>query len=358
MQTDANKTRALLTEHYLKYPKLEIRDIFKYLYQSSFGCEHLVSSEEDAVLYIEKEYAEAKKTDAPSEDKLDGEYSRVHLSHLNGGLSPKTLAKIFCLSSQNEKEGREELLKKLHVARELVKEGGLPFTLEDFDRELGVWRDSGYGAVHHSEAFRFCYSPSYRVVANKYIWLLPVLSLIDRGLCYSSLIIAVDGGSASGKTTLAGVLEKIYGCAVFHMDDFFLRPEMRTGERLAEVGGNVDRERFFEEVLKPLSENREVTFSAFDCSSQKLSSPIMVAPNRLTVIEGAYSMHPMLAPYYDFSVFLDIGSEYQRERILKRNSQMLAQRFFDEWIPLEQKYFSVMKIKEKCTVCISVEKTD
>jgi D-alanyl-D-alanine carboxypeptidase len=50
------KTRLMLLEHYHKYPKLQIQDLFKFIYQSSFGCEHLVSSLEKATLYIAKEY--------------------------------------------------------------------------------------------------------------------------------------------------------------------------------------------------------------------------------------------------------------------------------------------------------------
>ena len=60
------------------------------------------------------------------------------------------------------------------------------------------------------------------------------------------VIVAIDGKCTSGKTTLAGRLAEIYDCNVFHMDDFFLRPEQRTAERFAEVGGNVDYERFQE----------------------------------------------------------------------------------------------------------------
>lgn len=37
------------------------------------------------------------------------------------------------------------------------------------------------------------------------------------------------------------------------MDDFFLRIEQRTPERMTEVGGNVDYERFLETVLFPVS---------------------------------------------------------------------------------------------------------
>ena len=65
-------------------------------------------------------------------------------------------------------------------------------------------------------------------------------------------------------------------------------------------------------------------------------------------------MHPDLAPYYDFGVFLDIGEKYQRKRIIKRNTPEFAERFFSEWIPLETKYFSELNVKERCTLTIPI----
>ena len=36
-------TRAFLLFHVSAYPKAELSDLFKALYQSAFGCEHLVA---------------------------------------------------------------------------------------------------------------------------------------------------------------------------------------------------------------------------------------------------------------------------------------------------------------------------
>ena len=140
------------------------------------------------------------------------------------------------------------------------------------------------------------------------------------------------------------------------MDDFFLRPEQRTPERFAEIGGNVDRERFAEEVLSSLTQNETVTYRPFLCSKQILGDPITVAPGRLTVIEGAYSTHPALGRYYDLCIFLDIAPEYQKERILKRNSPMFAERFFTEWIPLENRYFSGFDIKSGADITVKIDR--
>lgn len=90
---------------------------------------------------------------------------------------------------------------------------------------------------------------------------------------------------------------------VFHMDDFFLRPEQRTEARFAQPGGNVDRERFLEEVLIPLREGRPVDYRRFDCATFTIAPPQRIKAGTLNIVEGAYSMHPDLAPYYDLSGF-------------------------------------------------------
>ena len=348
------KTRELLIKHCKTHPELKINDIFKYIFQSSFGCEHSVSDERSALEYIKREYEALIHVAHPLVESLDGEYSRVHLSCLNDGLSPDTLAKMFCLSAKNEPIGKTTLERKLRVAKELVEKGELPFDSGSFKKSVEEWQRMGYPAIHHSNEYREKYRPAYRVIDNRYADLLPILTEIDNRSRKGSLIMAIEGGSASGKTTLADILRQIYDCNVFHMDDFFLRPEQRTPARFAEVGGNVDRERFYDEVLKPLLKNEAVRYRPYDCSAQTLKEQITVYPKKLTVIEGAYSMHTAFGKYYDLSVFLDITPEHQRKRILLRNSPQLATRFFGEWIPFENEYFSATDIKKRTDLVMPV----
>ena len=60
---------------------------------------------------------------------------------------------------------------------------------------------------------------------------------------------AIDGRCGSGKSTLAGLAAHRLGCPLFHMDDFFLPPALRTPERYAASGGNVHYERVEAELL-------------------------------------------------------------------------------------------------------------
>lgn len=167
-----------------------------------------------------------------------------------------------------------------------------------------------------------------------------------------TIIVAIDGRCASGKTTLSGFLETEYGCNVFHMDDYFLRPEQRTGERLAAPGENVDHERFLEEILIPLRNNGDVLMRRYNCSTRCLESPVRVPRKRLNIVEGAYSLHPALFEYYDLTAFYDVDAGVQKDRIMKRNTDESAAGFFSLWIPLEEKYFRELHIKERAELLI------
>ena len=342
------KIKAALVCHCKRYPKLQIRDMFKYIYQSSFGCEHMISSPEAVEDYIRKETEQYVSVAEEVIEPLDGDYCRVHLDVIREGPSASTLAKLFYLSADHVEDGKERLLEKLSVLSEAAKEGVLSFGIEEVTAAMKEWCEAGYPACHHSEKFREAYTPAYRLIKKEYAMFLPLFQRIDCMLREGPVTLAIEGGSASGKTTLGKLLAQVYGCTVFHMDDFFLRPEQRTKERFAEPGGNVDRERFLEEVLLPLHRREPVAYRRFDCGTFTLEAPVLVTPSKLTVIEGAYSMHPELSEYYNLSVFLEISPELQRKRIEKRNTPELAKRFFTEWIPMEQRYFTELKVKERC----------
>ena len=124
MKQETNERAARLTEHCRAYPRLQMQDIFKYIFQSTFGCEHMVSDGEAVLEYIKREYATVPK-DAPAlTEPLDGNYGRVWLSWLNRGLSPTTLARLFCLSARKEEGDLDE---RLEAVRRLINGGAFPF---------------------------------------------------------------------------------------------------------------------------------------------------------------------------------------------------------------------------------------
>lgn len=167
------------------------------------------------------------------------------------------------------------------------------------------------------------------------------------------VLVAIDGRCASGKTTLAECLKQHLSCEVVHMDDFFLRPEQRTEERLLVPGGNVDAERFLTEVIKPLLSGKDVVYRPYDCHTKSFKEPVFLPyrKQKTVLIEGAYSCRPDLWDFYDLRIFLTIDQETQRQRIAARNGIEAAKQFAKRWIPLEEQYFQAYEIKERCDLC-------
>ncbi len=135
------------------------------------------------------------------------------------------------------------------------------------------------------------------------------------------ILVAIDGRCGSGKTTLGEYLKGQFDCNLFHMDDFFLRMEQRTPDRMKETGGNVDYERFYETVLIPV---------------QKKES----------VIEGSYSLHPYFGKPYQLKIFMNIASDVQLANIRKRNGEEKAKEFQEKWIPKEEAYFEKFHVQD------------
>ncbi len=183
-----------------------------------------------------------------------------------------------------------------------------------------------------------------------------IIESIDRLLKKDKiLIIAIDGNSGSGKSTLASYLSANYDCNIFHMDNFFLRPEQKTTERLQEIGGNIDYLRFKDEVLTNIKENSEFVYQIYDCSLEALTEYIKVFPKKLNIVEGVYSIHPLLEPFYDFKIFLISDATIQVKRILSRSNEIMLKRFVGEWIPLENEYFEKLDIAKKCDLVIRTD---
>lgn len=181
-----------------------------------------------------------------------------------------------------------------------------------------------------------------------------VSAVLQKIRCFPKepFLIAVDGRCGAGKTTLAEGLQKKTGCKVIHMDHFFLRPQQRSEERLRKPGGNVDYERFLEEVMLPLSQGRNVCYRIYDCKTGTLSDSVSVEAGGMVIVEGSYSCHPCLWDFYDFRIFMDVEKEEQLHRIGLRNGEEALARFQELWIPLEEQYFAACQIQERCDFCI------
>lgn len=357
----------ILCSHLARYPQMELVDAVKLLFQSEFGGGHMIANPAKSLAWIRQEWANQPAGMAPERDAagrseqmpygqtasvleaIGGGICRLYLSALEEGFLPETLNQMFVQTADRKIGRRERFEQKLEALVKGCEQGIFPFDPAGVRAYLDAYRAQGYPPVSHSSAYRDAYHPAYRVVAECYARYYPVFLAIDRALVAAEgrqVVVAVDGMCGSGKSTLGRLLAEVYDCNLLHMDDFFLRPEQRTEARLAETGGNVDYERFQEEVLAHLADPGGFSYQVFDCSVRRLGRVVRVPYKQLNIIEGAYSQHPYFGDVYDLRFYYGIDPQEQESRILKRNGPAMLERFRNEWIPMEMKYLETYQIKE------------
>jgi len=361
VKTSEMSIKEILVKQYYLYPKMQIQDMIKLIHQNEFAGGHLIESEEDSLQRLQEEWRCLEQLSPDRKiyndvfESIGNNLCRLHLAalkHCNSikhySISLSTINRFFISTANSIQGSVESFEKKLDELRQCCKEGQLPYSLEELDACLSSYKKKGYPPISHSEIYRAAYFPAYRVVGSEYRDFFELFCKIDSLMREKDRVnVAIDGNCGAGKTTLASLIANIYECNIFHMDDFFLTPELKTEERLKEVGGNVDYVRFKHEVIDGLNSGREFQYRKYDCKSMTFQQPISVTPKKLNIIEGSYSMHPTLINNYDLKIFLNINEKEQISRILKRNGAFMLKRFIHEWIPMENRYFKGFNIKEQ-----------
>ena len=177
--TNFTDIRDFLRAHCARYPELALQDVFKALYQSAFGCEHLIADPSAAADYIRAEAARSGDRISELVELLSGDYCRVHLGILQDGLNAETFARLFALSARHEECGREKLEAMLTALQTMADAGELPFSAQETAEAVERWRKDGFPPLHHSEIFRQNYAPAYRVLRRDFARALPLFARID-----------------------------------------------------------------------------------------------------------------------------------------------------------------------------------
>lgn len=335
-----DELKCILAEMPQKYPRAALCDYIKLIYQNEFGCGHLIFKEDTFRQQLAEEAAQAHPARYAAEPIGNG-YARLYLQNARAlGLSCGTIAAMALHSAKAGRGTQARFRAKLSLLPQLCAAGTLPFPVSDCHRQLQAYQNQGCPPLHHSEDYRRAYAPAYRVVCAHDTQYLALFAAIDRALASAAapVLVGIDGPCASGKSTLAEWLRQYYDCNVFHTDDFFLRSEQRTAARLSTPGGNMDRERLEDEVLRPLHQKKFVCYRPYSCKTQSVAPGSAVPFRRLNIVEGSYALHPDLRHYYTIKAVLSVPASLQWQRLTRRESTASLERFRTRWIPLEQAY--------------------
>ena len=324
---------ALLRAHHARYPLMQAQDCVKLLYQSEFGPMHLGENTEMLMNSIAEEWKAVPETALPLEpERIGGDLCRFPLRpsafgpeavRLLAGLMQQTM-----LHCQGNPERLRERMEQLRVTEPELHQW-LSETAWDYT-----------SPVRHSARFRAAYQPHYRLLRREYAGYFSILLRIAQEMQKKRpLLIAIDGCCGSGKTQLAALLQALFPCRVFHTDHYYLPIAKRETDWQQRPAGNMDLERLWTEVIQPVQADETVYQRVFDCAAQQLGDPQAVVPAPLSIVEGSYSLHPMLADAYDMRIFLTCSEQEQKTRLQAREGAYFEM-FERVWIPMEKRYYA------------------
>ena len=307
--------------HTNKYPNSTTQDIVKLLYQNHFGPGHFIKDIEMVKQYYYNELNYINNNNNNNlYEHIGNNFVRVNLIPYNKFFNNDYLINCFYESSLFDFNNESLKIKFKEVLKTINNDGFLD--------------NYNYSNVHHSEIYNKLYNPHYRVINTKYLTIdMKVKQLQDYIDSFNNFtIFALEGKCASGKTTISNKLKNV---TIIDVDEFFLRNELKTTDRLNEIGGNIDYD-LYEECIKKIKPNTSITYKIFDCSTQTYKNKTIEIKNKVLLV-GVYSYHQNVRKYIDKLIYLIVSENDQLNRLKQRP---LFNRFINEWVPLENKYYN------------------
>lgn len=313
--------KAYIKYHKNKYHKMTTQDIVKLLYQNHFGPGHFIKDIDTIKNYYNHESNIINvNINNNLYEHIGNNFVRVNLYPYNNYFNKEYLINAFYESS-------------LFDFNNCMFKERFKNILLEIDND-GFLNNYNYDNVHHSLIFNNEYNPHYRVVNTKFLNIemktFQLQNYIDSFNEFT--IFALEGKCASGKTTISNNLKNI---TIIDVDEFFLNNDLKTKERLNEIGGNIDYD-LYEQCLQKIKPNSTITYTIFDCSTQSYSTKTIDIKEKVLLV-GVYSYHQKVRKYIDKLCYLIVNENEQLNRLKQRK---MFDRFINEWVPLENKYYN------------------
>ncbi|WP_257209011.1 uridine kinase [Bacillus sp. AFS031507] len=171
-----------------------------------------------------------------------------------------------------------------------------------------------------------------------------------------TLLIGIDGCGGSGKSTLANKLkDEFSNVTVVHMDDFYLPSSqlIKTHPEKKNIGADFDWKRVLNQVLEPISQNREGRYQRYDWETDDIAEWHTVPIGGIVIIEGVYSIRNELANKYDFTIWVDCPREIRLSRGLERDGEEARFIWENNWMISEDIYVENQKPFERVDLIVN-----
>jgi para-aminobenzoate synthetase len=142
------------------------------------------------------------------------------------------------------------------------------------------------------------------------------------------LLVAIDGRSGAGKTSLAlelaTLLREHRKVSVFHLEDIY------PGWNGLEAG----IERYVHTVLAPLRQGLSAEWTRWDWTNHYDGDQHTTAPADVVLLEGVGAAHASARPFLDAVIWVQAPEEARRSRALARDGDTYAP-FWEQWAAQE-----------------------
>jgi uridine kinase len=171
------------------------------------------------------------------------------------------------------------------------------------------------------------------------------------------IIVAIDGASGAGKSTVSAMLKSKLPATVIPLDDFFAAnipdanwDEFSIAEKLEKV---FDWDRLRIQALLPLLANQQAKWHPFDFSAgiqadgtYHLTAACKTCdPASVIIIDGTYSAGPHLAEVVNVTVLIDAPVRERHDRLRKREDPEFIKQWHKRWDAVEAFYFEQVRPK-------------
>ena len=176
----------------------------------------------------------------------------------------------------------------------------------------------------------------------RYEFLLPLIAESPE-LSSGGRIVAIDGPSGAGKTTLANALSAALDAPVLTVD------ELCPGwDGLNEVPG------LLAATLEPLAHGDVGSYQRYDWEAGRLAERVDFGPTGLLLVDGVGSGSRACRPWLSLIIWLEAEAGYRKARALKRDGEGFA-REWDRWAANESVLFTREQTRAAADVVLTMD---
>lgn len=171
----------------------------------------------------------------------------------------------------------------------------------------------------------------------------------------STLLIGIDGCGGSGKSTFADkIKEELSNVTIVHKDDFYFPSSqiINTNPTKKVIGADFDWKRLLNQVLEPISQEKEGYYQRYDWELDSLTEWNSVPVGGIVIIEGVYSIRKELSDIYDFKIWVDCPREKRLSRGLDRDGEEAREMWENNWMISEDIYLEKYKPYERADIVV------